>query len=132
MRGIDEPFEVAKVPLAMVNEVDGIVYVSGHIPLDERGYFVQGDVGRQTTVVLQNIRQVLLEIGLTTTHIAKTTVFLSNAPRDFDAMNAAYGAFFGTHRPARSTIGVQLAVDVLVEIEAVAHRPIKRVDGRDG
>ena len=35
----------------------------------------------------------------------KTTVFLTNMD-DFAAMNEAYVAAFGDHRPARSTIGV--------------------------
>jgi 2-iminobutanoate/2-iminopropanoate deaminase len=121
-RGIDEPFDVAKVPLAMHYEVDGVVYVSGHIPLDDAGYFVKGDVGPQTSRVLENIERLLRSVGSRKEEIVKVNVFLAHAKRDFDAMNAAYGRFFGEHRPARSTVGVELAVDVLVEIEAIAVR----------
>jgi 2-iminobutanoate/2-iminopropanoate deaminase len=36
-------------------------------------------------------------------------------------MNEVYGAFFGEHRPARSTVEVcRLPKDVRVEIEAIA------------
>ena len=40
---------------------------------------------------------------------------------DFQAMNEAYGAFFGDHRPARSTVAVAgLAIDARIEIECIA------------
>jgi enamine deaminase RidA (YjgF/YER057c/UK114 family) len=35
-------------------------------------------------------------------------------------MNAVYAEFFPDPKPARSTIGAELAIDALVEIEAVA------------
>ena len=121
MKGIDEPFQVSQVPLAMVREVDGVIYVSGHIPLDEEGYFVQGDVAAQTERVLSNIRDLLESIGSSMDEVVKTSVYLAHAKRDFDAMNAVYQRFFpGEARPARTTVGVELAVDVLVEIEVTA------------
>lgn len=122
MKGIDEPFDVRQVPLAMVNEVNGVIYVSGHIPLDEEGRFVQGDVGAQTRVVLSNIGAALESVGSSLDEVAKTTVFLAEAKRDFDAMNAAYQEFWPERKPARTTVGVELAVDVLIEIEAIAVR----------
>lgn len=122
MKGLDEPFLVGQVPLNMHYEVDGVIYVSGHIPLDDDGYFVRGDVGVQTTRVLQNIEKLLHSIDSRKEEIVKTSVYLTAAKRDFDAMNRAYGEFFGEHRPARTTCGVELAVDVLVEIEAIAVR----------
>jgi len=122
MKGLDEPFLVSKVPLAMHTEVGGAIYISGHIPLDDEGYFVRGTVGPQTERVLQNIEALLKSIGSSKEEIVKTSVYLTAAKRDFDQMNEAYGAFFGQHRPARTTCGVELAVDVLVEIEAIAVR----------
>lgn len=122
MKGLDEPFLVSDVPLQMHYEVDGTIYVSGHIPLDDDSLFVRGDVGVQTTRVLGNIEELLQGIGSSREEIVKTSVYLAAAKRDFDAMNAAYSDFFGSHRPARTTCGVELAVDVLVEIEAIAVR----------
>lgn len=122
MKGIDEPFNVGEVPLNMHYEVDGVIYVSGHIPLDDDGFFVRGTVGPQTTRVLENIDELLQSVGSSKEEIVKTCVYLTAAKRDFDEMNDAYGEFFGKHRPARTTCGVELAVDVLVEIEAIAVR----------
>jgi len=43
----------------------------------------------------------------------------------FATFNDAYVGGFGSHRPARSTIAVrELPVGAVVEIEAVAYRPI--------
>jgi len=40
---------------------------------------------------------------------------------DFEAMNDVYGAIFGPHRPARTTVGAaRLPKDSLVEIDAIA------------
>lgn len=121
-KGIDEPFDVADVPLSMFYEVDGVIYVSGHIALDDDGYFVQGDVRAQTERVLSNIKAGLEEQGSSMDEVVKTTVFLTHAKRDFEAMNETYDTFFPNHKPARTTAGVQLAVDMLVEIEAIAVR----------
>jgi 2-iminobutanoate/2-iminopropanoate deaminase len=126
MKGVDEPFLVAEVPLNMYYEVDGVIYVSGHIPLDDDGYFVRGTVGPQTTRVLENMEKVLKSIGSSKEEVVKTSVYLTASKRDFDEMNEAYGTFFGDHRPARTTCGVELAVDVLVEIEAIAVRGSKK------
>lgn len=47
-------------------------------------------------------------------------VFLKNMS-DFAAMNKLYGEFFGSHKPARSTVEVAaLPMNVLVEIECIA------------
>jgi 2-iminobutanoate/2-iminopropanoate deaminase len=55
--------------------------------------------------------------------VVKTTVFLRHIS-DYPAMNDAYLGVFGTHRPARSAVGVAaLPLDALVEIEAWAHLP---------
>jgi 2-iminobutanoate/2-iminopropanoate deaminase len=51
----------------------------------------------------------------------KTTVFLTDIA-DYSAMNDAYVAAFGDHRPARSAVAVSaLPLGAQVEIEAWAH-----------
>ena len=62
----------------------------------------------------------LSEAGATLQDVVKTTVFLTNVKRDFQGMNEVYAKRFGEHRPTRSTIGAELALEALVEIEAVA------------
>lgn len=111
------------VHLSPVKKADGTIYVSGHIPVDAAGRFVEGDIGTQTTRVLEIITELLKAEGASKDDIVKMTVYLVDVKRDFAGMNEAYAGYFGNHRPARTTVGVELAVDVLVEIDAVAVRP---------
>ena len=53
--------------------------------------------------------------------VTKTTVFLANLA-DFQAMNEVYAERFGTHKPARSTVGAPLLRGAKVEIDCIAVR----------
>jgi 2-iminobutanoate/2-iminopropanoate deaminase len=84
---------------------------------------VEGGVGEQTHFVLSRIASILESIGSSMNEVVKTTVYLARAQRDFHAMNRAYRSFFSsTTMPTRTTVGVELAIDVLVEVDAVAVR----------
>mgnify|MGYP002376941330 FL=1 len=79
-------------------------------------------VTEQTELVLLNLETVLKAAGCDRSHIIKTSVFLKNFA-DFEKMNKAYEAFFGAHKPARTTVEVsRLPKDALVEIECVAEK----------
>ncbi|MDQ3400994.1 MAG: Rid family detoxifying hydrolase [Chloroflexota bacterium] len=103
--------------------VGDLVYCSGQGPLDPvTGENVRGDIGVETATVLGNLAAVLdaAESGLD--QVIKTTVYLVDMA-DFAAMNQAYGARFGNHRPARTTVGVaSLPRGFRVEIECIATR----------
>jgi 2-iminobutanoate/2-iminopropanoate deaminase len=98
--------------------------LAGQVPLDPTsGHFVDGDARVQIQRVLDNIAAVLRDAGAFVTDIAKTTVFVTDLT-DFGAMNEVYAAFFGQHRPARSTVQVAaLPGGAKVEIEAWAYVP---------
>ncbi|MBB6252137.1 RidA family protein [Nitrospirillum iridis] len=108
--------------LSPFQEAGGLVYISGQLPFDADGKISGAGVAEQTTQVLQNIDRVLGSIGLERSNIVKTTVWL-RPDADFTAFNDSYAAFFGEHRPARSTVlsGLVLAA-ATVEIEAIACR----------
>ncbi len=93
--------------------------VSGQLGLVD-GNLVPGGVSEQITQALQNLAGLLASEGASLTDVVKTTVFLRDMA-DYDAMNAAYTAAFGDHRPARSAVAVVgLPRDATVEIEAWA------------
>lgn len=96
------------------------IYVSGQVPLDPNGALVPNEITAQTMQVLDNLEAVLAEAGATLDDVVKTTVFLTNVKRDFEGMNAVYSERFARRKPSRSTIGAELAIDALIEIEAVA------------
>lgn len=108
-------------PYSQAIKANGLVFLSGQIPLDPaKMQIVEGGIQEQTEQVFQNIRAVLEAAGTSLEKVVKTTVFLSDM-NDFSAMNEIYAQHFGENRPARSTIqAARLPRDVRVEIEVVA------------
>lgn len=98
---------------------NGLVFVAGQGGVNSAGKLSEG-VEAQTRQTLSNLDAILAAAGTERSRVLKTTVFLKNM-NDFAAMNAVYAEFFGSHRPARSTVEVaRLPLDILVEIECVA------------
>ena len=110
-------------PYSQAIEANGMVFLSGQIPVDPAtGEFVEGGITEQTTQVFENIKNVLAEAGLTTANIVKTTVFLADMSL-FAEMNAVYAKYFDAECPARYAIDVTgLPKGALVEIESIAVR----------
>lgn len=108
-------------PYAQAIICNGFIFCSGQTPLDPATMTITGStIEEQTLQVLQNLQAVLSAKGVGIARIVKTTVFLKNFA-DFERMNKVYAAFFGDHRPARSTVEVsRLPKDALVEIECIA------------
>ncbi|MBE0495531.1 MAG: RidA family protein [Campylobacterales bacterium] len=107
-------------PYSQAIQAGGFLFTSGQIALTPEGAFVKGGIEAQTKQVLANLGAVLKAGGATAGQVVKTTIFLANMD-DFAAVNALYGAFFGEHKPARSTVAVKtLPKNALVEIEAIA------------
>jgi 2-iminobutanoate/2-iminopropanoate deaminase len=77
-------------------------------------------VPAQVTQALANAEGLLQSEGAALSDVVKTTVFLTDI-EDFAAMNEAYVAAFGDHRPARSAFAVRaLPLGAAVEIEVWA------------
>ena len=98
------------------------LFSAGQIPLDpSTGELVQGEVAAQTQRVLQNIKAILDDQGLSFSNIIKTTVFMTDLA-EFGEMNQVYAEHFTDDFPARSTVQVAaLPKGAKVEIEFVAH-----------
>jgi 2-iminobutanoate/2-iminopropanoate deaminase len=109
-------------PYSQAVKVGDFLFCSGQIGLDPNtGALASADVEGQTRQVLQNIDAVLLEAGMTSVNVIKTTIFLKSM-NDFPKVNAVYGTYFKENPPARSTVEVsRLPKDVLVEIEVTAY-----------
>ncbi len=111
----------ASLPFCSAVRVGETVYVSGTIgnPAGELS-LVEGGVGAETRQALAHMETALHAAGSSKERVIKCLVFLADMA-DFQAMNQAYGAFFGDHRPARSTVAVAgLAIDARIEIECIA------------
>ncbi len=108
-------------PYAHAIQSGNLIFCSGQTPLHPDTMLIEGrDASEQTLRVLNNLETVLKAAGCDRTHIVKTSVFLKNFA-DFELMNKTYEAFFGEHKPARTTVEVsRLPKEALVEIECVA------------
>ena len=108
-------------PYSQAITAGGFVFTAGQVALDPAtGELMVGGIAEQTTRALENLRAVLSAAGSSLIQVVKTTVFLVDMA-DFAQMNEVYGRFFGSHRPARSTVAVAaLPRGALVEIEVIA------------
>ena len=108
-------------PYSQAIEANGIVFVSGQLPINPAtGQFAEGGIGELTRQSLTNIRNILAEAGLTMDNVVKTSVFLADMA-DFAAMNEVYATFFTAPFPARSAVAIKtLPKNAKVEIECIA------------
>ncbi len=68
-------------------------------------------------------KSTLTEAGCVLGDVVKTMVWLRERS-DFPGFNAVYGEYFPNEPPARSAVVSELLVDVRVEVEVVAYRPL--------
>jgi 2-iminobutanoate/2-iminopropanoate deaminase len=110
-------------PYSQALEDDGWVFCSGQIGLDPRtGTLLVGGIEAETRGVLENIRAILSQAGLTLDDVVKATIFLVDL-KDFELVNRIYGEHFHAPYPARSTVQVAaLPRGARIEIEAIAMR----------
>ena len=108
-------------PYSQAVKTDGLVFVSGQLPIDpQTGAFPEGGIAAQTNQSLKNLGSILAEAGSDYSKVIKTTVFLADMA-DFAAMNEVYSSFLNAPFPARSAIAVkELPKGALVEIECIA------------
>lgn len=108
-------------PYAQAVACGGFLFLSGQVPIDPAtGHLVRGTVQEEVARVLENLSAVLRAAGSGLDRVVRTTVYLTDLA-DFGAMNEAYARYFGTHRPARSTVQVAaLPKGARVEIDAIA------------
>ena len=85
-------------PYSQAIEANGIVFVSGQLPIDPAtGEFAQGGVKELTRQSLTNMQNILAEAGLTMDNVVKTTVFLADMA-DFADMNSVYAELLNADR----------------------------------
>jgi 2-iminobutanoate/2-iminopropanoate deaminase len=107
-------------PYSQAIVAGGFVFTAGQIGLDPATGNITLGLDAQVNQALDNIRAVLTAAGLDVTDIVKVTFFLTDMST-FGAVNAIYERFLGTHRPARTTVGVAaLPGGSLFEVDAIA------------
>jgi len=93
-------------------------------PVRSSPVLVDGGAPAQLTQALANAEGLLRDQGARLVDVVKTTVFVTDAGF-FPAVNDAYTAYFGDHRPARSMVAVSaLPAGAAVEVEVWAYAPV--------
>ncbi len=116
-------FGQSHVPLSPAVRAGDLVFVSGQVPVGADGKVVQGGIEEQTRQAMENIRSALALAGCDMGDVVKCLVILTDA-RDFAAFNKVYATYFPQNPPARSTLEAKLMIDIKVEIEAIAYKPV--------
>lgn len=116
-------FGSSHAPLSPAVRAGDFIFVSGQAPTGPDGAVVAGGIEAQTKRVIENIEAALKLAGAALTDIIKTTVILADA-RDFGAFNKVYASSFPVDPPARTTLEARLMIDIKIEVEAVAYKPL--------
>ncbi len=110
-------------PYSQANMANGVLYISGQIPVDPvTGKLVEG-IEKETHQVMKNLEAILTEAGMTFKNVVKATIFLKNMD-DFAVMNDIYASYLDAESyPARETVQVScLPKNVDIEISMIAHQ----------
>ncbi|GEJ46848.1 reactive intermediate/imine deaminase [Chryseobacterium sp. ON_d1] len=110
-------------PYSQANMANGVLYISGQIPVDPAtGKLVEG-IEKETHQVMKNLEAILTEAGMTFKNVVKATIFLKNMD-DFAVMNDIYASYLDSESyPARETVQVScLPKNVDIEISMIAHQ----------
>ena len=107
-------------PYSQAIEANGMLFISGQIPVNPATGTGPEGITAQTEQVLKNVEAILKEAGYGFENVIKTTCLLSDIA-NFKAMNEVYAKYYTKDCPARAAFAVKdLPMGVLVEIETIA------------
>lgn len=107
-------------PYSQAIQANGLVFVSGQLPLDPSSGILETEIAGATARSLENIKAILAEAGLSLADVVRTTVYLANMA-DFTAMNDVYSRYFTAPFPARAAVQVAaLPKGAVIEIDCIA------------
>jgi 2-iminobutanoate/2-iminopropanoate deaminase len=98
----------------------GLLFCSGQTPIDPgTGSLVQGSIGDQARQCLDNLTRVCAAAGAQLSDAVRMAVYVTDISQ-FADVNEAYGAYFSSEPPARTTIGVAaLPGGAQIEMDAI-------------
>ena len=99
------------------------VFLTGQIPMRDGVPMTDGSIQDQTRAILEDITATLATADCTREDVVKAMVWLRKRT-DFPGFNEIYGEYFPVEPPTRSAVVSDLLVDVRVEVEVVAYRPL--------
>jgi 2-iminobutanoate/2-iminopropanoate deaminase len=111
-------------PYSPAVRADDWLVLAGQLGLDPAtGSLVEGGVEAEARQALANVGAVLSDCQAEWSDVAKVGIFLTDLG-NFAAVNALYEESVGSHRPARTTVGVAaLPAGARIEIECWVYLP---------
>jgi enamine deaminase RidA (YjgF/YER057c/UK114 family) len=100
------------------------IWVTGCTSVVDGKVVHEGDAYEQTKQAIANIRWALRELDSDLADVVRTRIFVTDISR-WEEYGRAHGEMFGDTMPATSMVQVSALIDplMLVEVEAVAHKP---------
>ena len=98
------------------------LYTSGQIAIDPKtGELMIGSIKQETQLIMENLKAILKEAGMTFENVIKSTIFISDM-NNFSEINNVYASYFNKDTaPARETVEVsRLPKFVNIEISMIA------------
>jgi len=108
-------------PYSQAVQMGDWLFLSGQIAIvPSTGNLMINSIEEEAKQVMENIKAILEEAGITFASVVKTSIFLSDMSL-FTSVNEVYGTYFTGEYPARETIAVKtLPKNVNVEISMIA------------
>jgi reactive intermediate/imine deaminase len=121
MRIIDNPkMPVSNGHYSQCIEHNGILYLSGQLPVNMETKTIPRGIEEQTDLVLKNVGTILVEAGSNKFNVLQVRIYIANINL-WDKVNSVYSNFFEYHKPARCIIPTsELHFGCLIEIEVTA------------
>lgn len=106
----------------LVIEPHRLVVLSGQAAIDPEGKVIGDTIEEQTHLTLQNCITQLRSAGVSIEQVFKVNVYMTDLAL-WPRFNAVYRTYFTDPKPVRTTVGTQLLMNLLIEIELWAIKP---------
>lgn len=123
---IGEPLviEGRTLSLSQAIRAGDFIFVTGQVPLKNGVPMTNGTIEDQTRACLDGLKDILNQAGCELSDVVKSMVWLKNR-EDFGGFNQVYSEYFPKEPPTRSALVSDFLIDILVEIECVAYKPVE-------
>ena len=122
---IGGPLEIGGRVLSLSRAIRAgdFVFITGQVPMRDGAPMTDGSIEAQTRACLDSLGEILREADCDYGDVVKSMVWLKSR-EDFPGFNSVYAEYFPSEPPTRSALVSDFLIDIRVEIECVAYKPI--------
>jgi len=101
-------------------EYNGIIYISGQLPINPQTSELPLSTKEQTRGVLDKLDKILYQTNSSKNKVLQVRIYITDV-HYWDEVNEVYAEYFGEHKPARCIVPVpSLHYGCKIELEAIA------------